>query len=364
MTACSALRTSRSESRSSVSAWRASLTAFSGSTSISGSQPRACAFSMRWRVSSCSAAANTDSCCATACVWMPVIVPATNVRCSDERAWRRTASARRARSLSKSTSSSAMAIVVPRSVARTQTLRLGLRSHELVEGSDGLATGDRDVARVALAPGDPELVEGVGEDAADVVGGVAEEVARVGVALGCAAHPALRPVRDATAVGVDEPADQRPRICANHLQLPGFQDDPPRVFHPWPVLRQQMKPTLRVALDHGATSRAHAADGPGRDRPHRGLDLVHDAGVAVTAEDAEGKGSSGSLNAAVAEVLPEQVDVALAHIPDGVVAPGARTGHEPRPIGAVALAPLSQRRPVDPCRDGDGSEAGARFDQS
>src|SRR3954453_526805 len=364
MTACSALRTSRSASRSSVRAWRASPTAFSGSTSIAGSQPRACAFSMRWRVSSCSAAANTASCCATACVWMPVIVPATSVWCSDERAWRRTASASRARSLSKSTSSSAMAIVVPPSVARTQTLRLGLRSHELVEGSDGLATGDRDVARVALAPGDPELVEGVGEDAADVVGGVAEEGARIGVALGGGAQRALRPVRDATAVGLDEPADQRPRIYANHLQLPGFQDDRPRVLHPRPVLRQEMKPMLRVALNHCAAGRAHAADRPARDRAHRGLDFVHDAGVAVTAEDAEGEGSSGPLDAAVAEVLPQQIDVALTHIRDGVVAPGAWTGHQPRRIGAVALAPLSQRCPVDPCRDGDGSEAAARFDQS
>src|SRR3954447_5371110 len=313
MTACSALRTSRSESRSSVSAWRASLTAFSGSTSISGSQPRACAFSMRWRVSSCSAAANTDSCCATACVWMPVIVPATNVRCSDERAWRRTASARRARSLSKSTSSSAMAIVVPRSVARTQTLRLGLRSHELVEGSDSLATGNRDVARVALAPGNPELVERVGEDVADVVGGIAEEVARIRVALRGAAHPAFRPVRDATAVGVDEPADQRPRICADHLQLPGIQDDPPRVLHPRPMLWEQAEPVPGRGLHRyaGCVRSTSVEDGCAERGPHSPLDLGDDVRVMGAAADAERPGIAVLADVTVTEVLAEQVEVGL-----------------------------------------------------
>src|SRR5438128_1567916 len=106
----------------------------------------------------------------------------------------------------------------------------------------------------------------------------------------------------------------RGSAAADHLQLRGLQDDRPRVLHPRPVLRQQMKPTLRVALDHCATSRAHAADRPARDSAHRGFDLVHDAGVAVRAEDTEGKGSSGALDTAIAEVLPEQVDVAVTHL--------------------------------------------------
>src|SRR5207248_6180159 len=95
-----------------------------------------------------------------------------------------------------------------------------LRPDELVERSDGLSAGDRDVASIVLPPGDAQLVERVGEDSADVVGGIGEEVARVGVTLRRPADVSLGPVGDAAPVAVDQPPDQRPRILVDELLLP------------------------------------------------------------------------------------------------------------------------------------------------
>src|SRR4051812_10935531 len=104
-----------------------------------------------------------------------------------------------------------MAHVYPRSWP-AQTSGSALRADELVQRGDRFATGDRDVPGVALPPGDAQLVECVREDLADVVRRVGEEVTRIGVALDRVADPALGPVGNATAVAVDQPADQRPRI--------------------------------------------------------------------------------------------------------------------------------------------------------
>ena len=88
----------------------------------------------------------------------------------------------------------------------------------------GCLAGDGDVEGIAAAgeggPLETHLVEGVGEELADVVRLVGEEVARVLIALALTSDEAGRPVGDAAAVGVDETADECPRVGIDNLLLP------------------------------------------------------------------------------------------------------------------------------------------------
>src|ERR1051326_2374588 len=99
-------------------------------------------------------------------------------------------------------------------------MRSGLWADELVERRDGFAPRDADRVPAVLLPGDFHQVERSGEDAENVAGHVAEEIARVLVTLDRVADAFLSPVDDAAAVRVNEPANERTRILTDKFELP------------------------------------------------------------------------------------------------------------------------------------------------
>ena len=101
---------------------------------------------------------------------------------------------------------------------RSSVLRPDVSVHE----GDGRPSGYGDVERVAAprqgGPLDAYGGERVGEQLADVVGLVGEEVPGVLVPLALATDEAGGPVGDAAAVGVDEARGRTPRDCASTIR--------------------------------------------------------------------------------------------------------------------------------------------------
>lgn len=161
-----------------------------------------------------------------------------------------------------------------------------------VHESDGGFAGDGDVERVAAArqrrPVDAHAVQGVGKELPDVVGFVGEEIPGVLIALALTGDEAGRPVRDATAVGVDEPADEFPRVSVDDFLLPGFEDDRALVLLAGAVLRKQAVQVFRLDLHVAAACPADATHGVvGEDRAHGLLAVVHESGPCFAARDHE-----------------------------------------------------------------------------
>src|SRR3954468_15525441 len=187
----------------------------------------------------------------------------------------------------------------------------GLGADELVEGSDCVATGDRDRPLVGLPPRDAEPVEGVGEDAVDVGGPVAELVARIGVFLRRAADSLRRPVGASPAVGVNEAANQRSWVDVDQLHLPRLEHDRPCVLHPTAVLRVDAEPVLgrRLDVDAGDVGPTSVKHRGAEHALHRLLDLAHDARVVRAAADAQATTSAAGSDVPVPEILTEKIEV-------------------------------------------------------
>ncbi len=122
---------------------------------------------------------------------------------------------------------------------------LCLRAYELIEPRYRFASGDRYVGCVHLAPLNSELIAGHGEDPADVLRGIGEGVARIGV--GPAAHE--DPVGRATAIGVNEASNQKSGIPLGQPSLPPGQLDEPLMLEPRSVLGKKTRPLSRVGAD-------------------------------------------------------------------------------------------------------------------
>src|SRR6266581_8844775 len=114
---------------------------------------------------------------------------------------------------------------------------LALRADVLVHPRYARPPGDRDAVAAVVPPRPADPIERGGEDRLDVGGFVAEEVARVLVGLAVdddtVDHPA--------AVGVDQSANQRPRMFFDDCALPVRQHDRPLVLLAQTVLRQQAR---------------------------------------------------------------------------------------------------------------------------
>src|SRR5947208_1519086 len=111
---------------------------------------------------------------------------------------------------------------------------LALRADVLVHPRYASATSDRGAVAAVVAPRHADPIERGGEDRLDVVRLVAEEVARVLVGL----PPDDDTVDHPATVGVDQSADQRPRMLLDDRALPVRQHDRPLVLLARTVLRQ------------------------------------------------------------------------------------------------------------------------------
>ena len=107
----------------------------------------------------------------------------------------------------------------------------------------------RNQVRTAHPPSDANLIEHAAEHADNVGRFVAEEVSRVGVGL---VAPPDR-IERAASVGVDQPAQQFPRVIGDEVSLPLLEDDRSLVFSARPVLRKQTRPVIPVRGQLGAT---------------------------------------------------------------------------------------------------------------
>jgi hypothetical protein len=116
--------------------------------------------------------------------------------------------------------------------------RSSLRSDELVEQGDGLATRDGDVVSAPRAPVDADEVTRVRKELPYVGRPIRELVARILVVTPL--H--VDPVQSAPAVGVDEPAQERSRVGVDDRVLSGDQLDPAGVLAARAVLRKQTRP--------------------------------------------------------------------------------------------------------------------------
>jgi hypothetical protein len=184
-----------------------------------------------------------------------------------------------------------------------------------VHESDGGFAGDGDVERVSVAgavrPLDAELVEGVGVELPDVVGDVGEEVPGVFVALALAGDDLLGPVGDPAAVGVDEPADEFPRMNADDFLLPGFEDDRALVLLAGAVLGEEAGPVLAVSDDRDLPDCLDPvrllAGVNGFDGGSASFDEAWPSDGACDAENVAR--SHAGADAAVTEVEPQEVTV-------------------------------------------------------
>src|SRR6266540_3151412 len=122
---------------------------------------------------------------------------------------------------------------------------LALRADVLVHPRYARPPGDRDAVGAVVAPWHTDLVERGGEDRLDVDRLVAEEVPRALVGLAVDDDAVGRPAT----VGVDQSADQRPRMLLDDCALPVRQHYRPLVLPTRTVLRQQARPMRPVRLD-------------------------------------------------------------------------------------------------------------------
>jgi hypothetical protein len=184
-----------------------------------------------------------------------------------------------------------------------------------VHESDGGFAGDGDVERVAAArqrrPLDADVVQGVGKELPDVVGLVGEEIPGVLIALALTGDEAGRPVRDATAIGVDEPADEFPRMSVDDFLLPGFEDDRALVLLAGAVLGEEAGPVLAVSDDRDLPDCLDPvrllAGVNGFDGGSASFDEAWPSDGACDAENVAR--SHAGADAAVTEVEPQEVTV-------------------------------------------------------
>lgn len=102
---------------------------------------------------------------------------------------------------------------------------------------------------------DAEPVQCRAAQSEDVEGLVGEEIAGVLVALQFAGHAALCPVGRAAAVGVEQSAEEWPRVGVDDVLLPLLEHDVPCVLGAGPVLREQAHPVDGMAPHVGAAVR-------------------------------------------------------------------------------------------------------------
>jgi hypothetical protein len=110
------------------------------------------------------------------------------------------------------------------------------------------------------------------------------------------------------------------------------------------MLGQKVQPAFGGALHNGAAGAAHATHWSCGHGVHGNFDLGHQLRIAVAAVDAQSERPPGALDAAVTEVLPEEIDVVsrtCARVP-------SHAGHG-QGFNRSAYAPLRSRhsRSVD-----------------
>src|SRR6266536_2591815 len=182
---------------------------------------------------------------------------------------------------------------------------LALRADVLIHPRYARAPSDRDGVAAIVAPAHADPIERDGQDRLDVGRLVAEEVARVLVGL----PPNDDTVDHSATVGVDQSADQRPRMLLDDRALPVRQHDPPLVLLARTVLRQQARPMHPVrgviaAADAAGDAHAIAAEGH-----HRAIDLGGDRRVGISARDSKFGYPRSGYEVPVAQVLAEKVCV-------------------------------------------------------
>lgn len=130
---------------------------------------------------------------------------------------------------------------------------------------------------------DLDPVAGVLEDLEDVRRIVREEVAWVRVL------PPRNAIDDSTPVGVDEAADQLPRIALDESNLLVLQDDRTAVLPPWPVLGEDAGPVLPIAVDLHAPRplKRSSPSVPTSHSSDRSLSQSDQIGISNVLDDAE-----------------------------------------------------------------------------
>jgi hypothetical protein len=158
---------------------------------------------------------------------------------------------------------------------------------------------------------DTEQVERPLAQLEDVLGAVGEEVARVLVPLSLAADQSLGPVGDPTPVGVEQSAQEAPRVLFHDGRLPGLQHDGPLVLVPRAMLGKETWPVL--PSDRGDSTPGPEALMDPRARLHGTHGIRHLAavdGVATIVEDGEQIDASAMCgDGPVAEVPAQKVGV-------------------------------------------------------
>jgi hypothetical protein len=115
-----------------------------------------------------------------------------------------------------------------------------LRTDELIDEIHVMSTSDRDRPPVCPTPPDVQQITGRGEDGADVVRVVGEELSRIRLAI----HAVLDP----RTIRVHEPSKQLSRMTDHQAPLPRRQADRSLVLRPPPVLREHARPVVPVGV--------------------------------------------------------------------------------------------------------------------
>jgi hypothetical protein len=111
-------------------------------------------------------------------------------------------------------------------------------------------------------------------------------------------------------VGVDQPAQQLPRVIGDEVSLPLLEDGRSFMFSARPVLRKQTRPVIPVRLHVFKTFGVRCRDSPrwpSTDALHRLHDLCTNGRVVGTHGNAKHRDSRAGDEMAVAEILAEQI---------------------------------------------------------
>ena len=115
-----------------------------------------------------------------------------------------------------------------------------LRAYEFVENRHRSKSVNRDLAITWTRPSDSQCVAALAEKPLDVLGLVAEGIARSTPDVGALA---LRG-DDSSSVAMDQAPEERPPLRSNDLRLPRHQGDRPKVLSPWTVLGDETWPVF------------------------------------------------------------------------------------------------------------------------
>jgi len=238
---------------------------------------------------------------------------------------------------------------------RKPRIRSVLRSDDRIELRDIRSPGYGEGPPVRPSPGHPECITGVGEDGTDVIRVIREHVARILATVHSVDH--------ATAVGVDQPAQQHLRIRIDDPFLPTNELYPTAVLRSWSVLRKHARPVIPARRHHDAARCVHPSDGHGSPWSH-GADgscaLIDDPSITSIQRDTRMEGPRHSRDATITQVHPEEIRVRPCGDSGSGTSGTVNVAPRPRSTSNVRSGrhgglppPVTYRPPSDPSEPGD-----------